>query len=65
MLAKKLSLSKETLCGLAAEKLTTVAGGGYISMPSNCGHCTVDATCFCPNSGHYPCSLRTGCCPNK
>lgn len=63
MRPKKLSLNKETLRGLSAEDLAAVAGAGIVSAVSNCGNCTANLTCFCPNTGHAPCSVRTGCCP--
>jgi hypothetical protein len=63
---KKLTLNRETLATLVRDEASQVGGAGYISMPTNCNLCVSLPACvtgFCPNSGHVPCSLRTGCCP--
>lgn len=61
---KKLSLHRETLQSLSERASEQVAGGNYISAASGCRTCTAGAaTCFCPNTGHAPCSLYSGCCP--
>jgi hypothetical protein len=60
---KKLQLNKETLVSLDTHQAGEAAGAGYISIATGCTVCVSAVTGFCPNSGHAPCSLRTGCCP--